>query len=46
MLKDLGKQEGRIILFIDEMHTMVGAGKAEGAMDAGQHAQGARSASA
>ena len=35
VLKDLGKQEGRIILFIDEMHTMVGAGKAEGAMDAG-----------
>ncbi len=35
VLKDLGKQEGRIILFIDELHTMVGAGKAEGAMDAG-----------
>ncbi|OGT11545.1 MAG: ATP-dependent chaperone ClpB [Gammaproteobacteria bacterium GWE2_42_36] len=35
VLKDLGKQEGRVILFIDEIHTMVGAGKAEGAMDAG-----------
>jgi ATP-dependent Clp protease ATP-binding subunit ClpB len=35
VLKDLSKQEGRIILFIDEIHTMVGAGKAEGAMDAG-----------
>ncbi|MDY0220371.1 MAG: AAA family ATPase [Desulfobacterium sp.] len=35
VLKDIGKQEGRIILFIDELHTMVGAGKAEGAMDAG-----------
>jgi ATP-dependent Clp protease ATP-binding subunit ClpB len=35
VLKDLSKQEGRIILFIDELHTMVGAGKAEGAMDAG-----------
>lgn len=35
VLKELGKQEGRIILFIDELHTMVGAGKAEGAMDAG-----------
>lgn len=35
VLKDLGKQEGEIILFIDEIHTMVGAGKAEGAMDAG-----------
>ncbi len=34
-MKDLSKQEGRIILFIDELHTMVGAGKAEGAMDAG-----------
>ncbi|HEX2200617.1 MAG TPA: ATP-dependent chaperone ClpB [Gammaproteobacteria bacterium] len=34
VLKDLAKQEGRIILFIDELHTMVGAGKAEGAMDA------------
>ncbi|ACL71908.1 ATP-dependent chaperone ClpB [Thioalkalivibrio sulfidiphilus HL-EbGr7] len=35
VLNDLSKQEGRIILFIDEIHTMVGAGKAEGAMDAG-----------
>ncbi len=35
VLKDLAKQEGEIILFIDELHTMVGAGKAEGAMDAG-----------
>ena len=35
VLTDLKKQEGQIILFIDEIHTMVGAGKAEGAMDAG-----------
>jgi ATP-dependent Clp protease ATP-binding subunit ClpB len=35
VLNDLAKQEGNVILFIDEMHTMVGAGKAEGAMDAG-----------
>ena len=35
VLKDLSKQEGQIILFIDEIHTMVGAGKAEVAMDAG-----------
>lgn len=35
VLKDLAKQEGQVILFIDEIHTMVGAGKAEGAMDAG-----------
>ncbi len=35
VLSDLAKQEGQIILFIDELHTMVGAGKADGAMDAG-----------
>ena len=35
VLNDLAKQEGNIILFIDELHTMVGAGKADGAMDAG-----------
>lgn len=35
VLNELAKQEGQIILFIDELHTMVGAGKAEGAMDAG-----------
>jgi ATP-dependent Clp protease ATP-binding subunit ClpB len=35
VLNDLAKHEGQIILFIDELHTMVGAGKAEGAMDAG-----------
>ena len=35
LLNELSKQEGQIILFIDELHTMVGAGKAEGAMDAG-----------
>lgn len=35
VLKDLATQEGHIILFIDELHTMVGAGKAEGSMDAG-----------
>lgn len=35
VLNDLAKQEGQIILFIDELHTMVGAGKAEGALDAG-----------
>ena len=35
VLNELSKQEGNIILFIDELHTMVGAGKAEGSMDAG-----------
>jgi ATP-dependent Clp protease ATP-binding subunit ClpB len=35
VLNELSKQEGNVILFIDELHTMVGAGKAEGAMDAG-----------
>ncbi len=35
VLNEVSKEEGRIILFIDELHTMVGAGKAEGAMDAG-----------
>ena len=35
VLKALSKEEGRIILFVDELHTMVGAGKAEGSMDAG-----------
>ncbi|MXY14446.1 MAG: AAA family ATPase, partial [Proteobacteria bacterium] len=35
VLKELSRQEGQIILFIDELHTMVGAGRAEGALDAG-----------
>ncbi len=35
VLNDLSKQEGQVIIFIDELHTMVGAGKGEGAMDAG-----------
>ena len=35
VLKELAKDEGQTIVFIDELHTMVGAGKAEGAMDAG-----------
>lgn len=35
VLNELSKEEGRVVLFIDELHTMVGAGKAEGSMDAG-----------
>ena len=35
LLGDVAKQQGRIVLFIDELHTMVGAGRAEGSMDAG-----------
>ncbi|MFX6755260.1 AAA family ATPase, partial [Acinetobacter baumannii] len=35
VLQELAKLEGQVILFIDEIHTMVGAGKADGAMDAG-----------
>src|SRR5579862_2735601 len=35
VLNELGKQEGQVILFIDELHTVVGAGRAEGSMDAG-----------
>ena len=35
VLKDIAKEEGRVILFIDEIHTVVGAGKGDGAMDAG-----------
>ncbi len=35
VLKEVAKQEGQVILFIDELHTMVGAGKSDGAMDAG-----------
>ncbi|WP_115717424.1 ATP-dependent chaperone ClpB [Gallaecimonas mangrovi] len=35
LLNELAKEEGQVILFIDELHTMVGAGKADGAMDAG-----------
>jgi ATP-dependent Clp protease ATP-binding subunit ClpB len=35
VLNDLARQEGRVILFIDELHTVVGAGKAEGSLDAG-----------
>lgn len=35
VLKEVSEEDGRIILFIDELHTMVGAGKADGAMDAG-----------
>ncbi len=35
LLKELTKQDGRIILFIDELHTMIGAGKSDGALDAG-----------
>ncbi len=35
VLNELSKEEGNVILFIDEIHTMVGAGKGEGSMDAG-----------
>jgi len=35
VLNDIAKQQGQVVLFVDELHTMVGAGKAEGAMDAG-----------
>lgn len=35
MLNELAQEEGQVILFIDELHTMVGAGKSDGAMDAG-----------
>jgi ATP-dependent Clp protease ATP-binding subunit ClpB len=35
VLKEIAQEEGRVVLFIDEIHTMVGAGKAEGAIDAG-----------
>ena len=35
VLNELGKEDGRVILFVDELHTMVGAGKSEGSMDAG-----------
>ncbi|MFX5602916.1 AAA family ATPase, partial [Acinetobacter baumannii] len=35
VLKEIAQDEGQTIVFIDELHTMVGAGKAEGAMDAG-----------
>lgn len=36
VIKEVGKSDGQIILFIDELHTLVGAGKSDGAMDAGQ----------
>ena len=39
VLKEVTTSQGEIILFIDELHTVVGAGKADGAMDAGQPAQ-------
>ena len=39
VLNEIKQSDGQIITFIDELHTVVGAGAAEGAMDAGQHAQ-------
>ena len=39
VLKEIEESNGQVILFIDELHTLVGAGAAEGAMDASQHAQ-------
>jgi ATP-dependent Clp protease ATP-binding subunit ClpB len=44
VLKELSQDQGQNIVFIDEMHTMVGAGKADGAMDAGNMLKPALSA--